>query len=88
MAAYGRWSLKRGGFTWRFDSVFLIQNSVSLLYDCTYTTGTLHYTLQIRVYNSLNLLDLCNDNTLACPGPFSSTSYSNSNPKTNGYCKD
>ena len=26
--------------------------------------------------------------TLACPGPFSSTSYSNSNPKTNGYCKD
>ena len=45
VAAYGRWSLKRGGFTWRFDSVFLIQNSVSLLYDCNYTTGTLHCTL-------------------------------------------
>ena len=45
VAVYGRWSLKRGGFTWRFDSVFLIQNSVSLLYDCNYTTGTLHCTL-------------------------------------------
>ena len=45
VAAYGRWSLKRGGFTWRFDSVFLIQTSVSLLYDCNYTTGTLHCTL-------------------------------------------
>ena len=70
VAAYGRWSLKRGGFTWRFDSVFLIQNSVSLLYDCTYTTGTLHYTLQIRVYNSLNLLDFAMILLLHVPDPF------------------